>query len=649
MDRRTFLATVASAAFIPDAWADDRPCHPPKYLEWTAIRERRWRDRIGAHGFVNYYGEPFEFDAALNVVPTDVPTCAVWGAHAGRLGERGNVRSVLKGMQRGAPSTDCHTWPNQSERDLYAAVRGIVDQLKAACPAPRSPAPKRYEAVGSHHSSSDVYKRLDATPTAVVRIDGANQLLTERAEWRAGHAERRRDELGLSYLPVFGLVGAGLHVCELNEALWERGLALETQGSFDGQTLAGAISTGTHGAGARHGAIADSVEAVVLVTAVLGEDGQGRWEVLQIEPDPDDAITDRQRFVADRGGLGWRLIQDTALFEAAIVGMGTMGVIVGYVMRIRTAYFLREFRVGRAWSELRGNLVERATQPATGFSAEGWRYELVVNPNPVHGVEDWLCTEVYRDAWGYDLDYLSSQREIPDKWVGDVARTTNLGGALGDYLSQQTGKALVRGRRLGAFADRCYRVLKLGQGEFVQAWGTEFMIPADRGAEAVEWILAENPKQGWLKRFYPRKARLINPFGVRFCRGRRGWLSPTRRWKGGEPVLTCTIELTDAVKDVDARNIGPQDNGKPAAKEIIADWADRWRAAFGDDARLHWGQVQGKFSGDDLRRCYPAEDVDRWTAAFCALNPFGLFDTAFAERLGFVAARAASGPKRLPA
>lgn len=647
MDRRAFLASLAAAAFVRDAWADDRPCHPPKYLKWTEKRERWWADRVGPHGFVNYYGEPFAFDAAVNVPRVDVPTCAVWGAHPGRLGETHDITGVLKAIAAGESSSDCHIWPTQSAKDLDAAVAGILAQLRAACPTPGAPAPMRFVGVGSHHSSSDVYQRLDATPTAAVRVDGANQILLGRPEWRSGHGARRREALGLAYDPAFGLVGAGLHVCELNEALWDRGLAIETQGSFDGQTLAGAISTGTHGAGAQHGAIADSVEAIVVVTAVVGEGGQGRWEVLQIEPDPDDAITDPQAFVADHGGVSWRLVQDRTLFEAAIVGMGTMGVIVAYLMRVRPAYFLRELRVGRAWSELRGNLVERATVPATGFAAEGWRYELVVNPNPVHGVADWLCTEVYRDSWSYDLDYLSTLREIPDKWVGEVTRKTNLGGQLGDVLSQKTGMALVRGRRLGAFADRCYRVLKLGQGEFVQAWGTEFMIPAERGAEAVDWILSENPRIGYLRRFYPRKYRLINPFGVRFSRGRRGWLSPTRRLAGDTPMLTCTIELTDAVKDVDARNIGPQDNGKPAAKEIIADWAERWVKAFGPDARLHWGQVQGRFSGEDLRACYPADDIARWTDAFRTLNPFGLFDNAFAERLGFVAARARLGPKAL--
>jgi FAD/FMN-containing dehydrogenase len=641
-DRRAFLSLLASSLLAPDAFAgpDGRPCHPPRYEAWTGRRERWWPERVGAHGFVNYYGEPFSFDDALTVPQDGFPSCLVWGAELSTLDDRGPVRRHLQATTfAGAPaSTNCHRWPSEADRELEVRAARLLTELRAACPAPSRPAPRRFVAVASHHSSSDVYRRPDETPATAVRIDGLHQVITHRPEWRPE---------ALNGAP-HALVGAGIKVCHLNEVLWENRLALETQGSFDGQSLAGAISTGTHGAGADVGAIADSVRAIVVATCVPDlVTGAPTWQILQVEPDPAEALSDPARFPTERGGATWRLVQSTALFEGLLVPMGTMGVILAYVVRVRSAYFLRELRVGRPWSEVKQNLTERALLPTNGFTPVGWRYELAVNPNRSRKSDDWVCTEVYRDAWDYDLDYLSEVRAVPDKWLGDVTRNVNLGGALSNTITRAADDGLAKGRRLGWFADRCYRVLKLGQGEYVQAWGMEAMIPAERGAELISWILERNPTQGEFRRGHPRGLRLLNPFGVRFARGRQGFLSPTRRYVDGQPGLTCTVELTDPVKDGDEKNLGPRKNGKPASKALVESWAEAFVQEFGPDARLHWGQLQGAYGEAELRAGYPNADVEGFYQAFRALNPFGLFDNAFCRRVGFAQRRDADASPTL--
>jgi L-gulono-1,4-lactone dehydrogenase len=62
-------------------------------------------------------------------------------------------------------------------------------------------------------------------------------------------------------------VEAGIRLRELGPALEERGLALENQGDVDAQTIAGAISTATHGTGGRFANISSQVTGVRLVTA----------------------------------------------------------------------------------------------------------------------------------------------------------------------------------------------------------------------------------------------------------------------------------------------------------------------------------------------------------------------------------------------
>jgi FAD-linked oxidoreductase len=60
-------------------------------------------------------------------------------------------------------------------------------------------------------------------------------------------------------------VEAGITLHDLGEELRARGLAMENQGDVDPQTLAGAISTATHGTGARFGNLSSQVAGVRLV------------------------------------------------------------------------------------------------------------------------------------------------------------------------------------------------------------------------------------------------------------------------------------------------------------------------------------------------------------------------------------------------
>jgi FAD-linked oxidoreductase len=91
-------------------------------------------------------------------------------------------------------------------------------------------------------------------------------------------------------------VRAGTTLRALNRALDTLGLALENMGDIDKQTVSGAISTGTHGTGAKLGGLATQVAALELVVA-------------------DGSVV---RCSAD---------ERPELFAAARVGLGALGVI----------------------------------------------------------------------------------------------------------------------------------------------------------------------------------------------------------------------------------------------------------------------------------------------------------------------------------
>ncbi len=105
-------------------------------------------------------------------------------------------------------------------------------------------------------------------------------------------------------------VQAGITIRELNARLAEHGLALENLGDIDSQTLAGAISTATHGTGARLRNISAQVAELALVLA----DGS----TLRC------AATDA----------------DPELFRAARVSLGALGVLAEVTLRCVPAFRL---------------------------------------------------------------------------------------------------------------------------------------------------------------------------------------------------------------------------------------------------------------------------------------------------------------------
>lgn len=121
-----------------------------------------------------------------------------------------------------------------------------------------SSAGRTLKAVGAGHSF-----------TSIAATDGVQLVLNQMATmlWHDGPSRRVRVQAGIS-----------LH--DLNPRLQSLGLALPNLGDVDPQTVAGAISTGTHGTGGRLQGIAAAVVAVQLVTgdgSIVEVDEQHPW------------------------------------------------------------------------------------------------------------------------------------------------------------------------------------------------------------------------------------------------------------------------------------------------------------------------------------------------------------------------------------
>ncbi len=153
-------------------------------------------------------------------------------------------------------------------------------------------------------------------------------------------------------------------IAALNSHLEGMELALPNMGGFDGQTVAGVISTSTHGSGFEFGPLSDLVRSLDIV----GSGGR----VYRVERA--DGPTDQDSYAArypDR-----ELVQDDRWFRAVVVGMGCMGLIHSVMIEVVPLYYLREVRSMSTWSKVRTEL--ESDQAPKGKV----HYEVLFNPYP---------------------------------------------------------------------------------------------------------------------------------------------------------------------------------------------------------------------------------------------------------------------------
>ena len=163
-------------------------------------------------------------------------------------------------------------------------------------------------------------------------------------------------------------------------------LALETMGGASGQTLAGVVSTGTHGGDLFMGPIADSVLAIHLV----GASGTQYW----IEPTA--AITDKsllRQFVVPDIPLE-NIIYDDDWFNAVLVSVGCMGVIYAVVLRVRPQYFLIETTSATTWQQFKQTAAAQLSDTSSRF------LQVAINP--------------YSDGSGNNYALLTTRKEVPN-------------------------------------------------------------------------------------------------------------------------------------------------------------------------------------------------------------------------------------------
>lgn len=460
-------------------------------------------------------------------------------------------------------------------------------------------------AVGSGHSWSDVALTdgLLLHPTGLTRpLDVELDLLrpgTVQAGDTGGGAGVQKMPAGpVVVVPTptgstLVRVQSGMTIAALNTYLEGRGLALPNMGGFDGQTVAGAMSTSTHGSGIGFGPLTEMVRSL----DVVGAGGV----VHRIEPG--DGPTDPDAYRARHPER--ELHQDDRWFDAAVVGMGCMGLIHALMLEVGPAFYLREVRTLSTWSQVREELPQAL--------ARNPHWEVLFSPYPNKRGEIECLTTARKpiDPSEYRKDHRRAR-----SWLMELAAKFPLTPDLINLavgLRPQISPCLLR-QALGAlvnpdYVNVSYNVFNIGAANYLPAYSAEIGVPVDeRGyhLQAVDRIVAVAGRRREVGNVYHS-----SPISLRFVKATGASMS---MMQGRDTMM---IELIMATHTVGGMEL------------LAAHEAELYKL----EGRPHWGQVNTLTGSNGLvKKLYPR--YDEWQAVHAVLNSSGVFDGPFSKRVG---------------
>lgn len=492
----------------------------------------------------------------------------------------------------------------------------------------------RIRAVGAGHSTTSI-ARPDHVLVLPDGLTGALPVDNLAAAWRGERSRLVR-------------LKAGTRVKHANRVLLGD-KAVENMGSFDWQTVIGAICTGTHGSSIYTGPMAESVRSIEIVT-VKEIDGAPDVRLRRIEPR--DGITDPLSFAADASTHHAELIQDDDTFYSAVVSFGCIGVVYSVTIEVVEEYWLEERSEVVGWNDVKRML---RPQPHPRFPyqvpnvlANNRFWEFVVNCAQVQGRKrtgNPACLVIRRNL----VDELSK----PDDWkkkhhwpprrikysplrqFGEahirpsIHSDSGIVGGIGSFFARGfetiARKAPFEG---DLHFSRSYWVLRRERDASKpqeppdpppEAISNEIAVPLDRAVDAIEIILnlmADNAYS------------YAVPFGVRFVAPSRHYLA----MQHDRP--TCMIEvplLLPLNTSKRQEQLGDYKRALTAIEDALC-YADGHVGG-----RPHWGQYS--YWGHDqavrrrrLEQLYP--QLPEFESTYSRHNAFGTFDNAFTRYIG---------------
>ena len=389
---------------------------------------------------------------------------------------------------------------------------------------------------------------------------------------------------------------AGTHLHELNEALRDQGLALTNMGGYDAQTVAGVVSTSTHGSGIKFGPFPDMVRSLDIFNSV--------GEAVRVEPTV--GLTDAAAFERTHVGRA-RLIQDDDVFYAVVCGMGCMGVLHSLVLAVGPKFWLNEVREPSTWEAVRGTLTE------TGVLGKYEHYELFVNPYPKDNEHSLVVTTRAPCPEPVDVPPAGRERHPFIEFESGLPLTwlfVRLGARYFPRYVASRFEWLLRKMCDQGYADISYKVFNIGQANKLPAYSSELgfsMLDGDH-VKAVDRILELAVE------LRHRRRPLIHtsPIALRFVAASNACASMMY----GRPTMMVELILAQDTKR--GFELLAAYETDPVLRRLLV--------------RPHWGQYNVLDGTTDFPGMYPK--WREWLAAYEDFNHAGTFNSPFTDRIG---------------
>jgi FAD-linked oxidoreductase len=301
-------------------------------------------------------------------------------------------------------------------------------------------------------------------------------------------------------------VQAGITIRELSRRLLEHGLALENLGDIDVQSIAGAISTATHGTGAGLRNIPSQVAELKLV-------------------------------LADGSTLECSRELDPEVFGAARVGLGALGAIAEVTLRCVPAFTLRGLDAPAPLEDT----LQRFEELALGND----HFEFFVFPH----------TDTALTRTNNRVEQAPRPRGRVSAYVNDVLMTNHAFGLICRAGRRFPGRIPQLNRLVTRLAGSSERVESSAQifasPRLVRFTEMEYALPRERLAEAVRRVMELVEQRGFAVPF-PIEARAVAPDDafLSTAAGRESGFVAVHMFRGmaWEPYFRAVEEIMDELE-----------------------------------------------------------------------------------------------------
>ena len=383
------------------------------------------------------------------------------------------------------------------------------------------------------------------------------------------------------------LLQCGNSIAQLNAYLASKGKSLRTTGASNGQTIAGAVSTGTHGSALGVGAVPEMVRAIHLVCTP----DRHVWLERASQPIVTQALVDH---------LHAELIRDDALFNAALVSFGSFGVIHSLLLEVENIFWLQGYRSRRPLdASLRlaiGALDFSGLQLPRPAPAVPSHFNVVANPHDPSAV---YVTLMYKHA----ARPADCQEPPPGSKFRQGDSALEVLGVITDLVSELTpalaGTVLAQAQRdvngiCGTHGETFGDTTTRGK-----AASSAMGIPLTHALQAFDLAMR-----------IAREGGFAGFVALRYVSPGAGTLAFTRF-----APHTCVLEVDG-----------------PRTRRTSKVFRDVWKAFVqqGIPHTFHWGKMS-ELDNQGVRRAYGDASVDAWLAARRALLPTPRLRSTFAN------------------